>query len=156
MDKKTVDLSDKTFINWDNKKTNLWDVVSGSTAFEPSWFIQNILNERAPSLTFSANKRKAYTTDNTLILCLDRNKRFTQLISLNLTDLSASVKSFNQPFIPDDEFDKTDSNTFLLEDKIIQMRINSEMMILSVKDLDGNEIKTLEALACLLYTSRCV
>ncbi len=98
MDKKSIDLSSKTFIDGENKKTNLWDLVSRGTEFQPSLNIQNILNETPPSLTFSANKRKAYVNGSNLIFTFDENTGFTQVLNFNLNDFSVEQKSYSHFF----------------------------------------------------------
>jgi hypothetical protein len=147
MEKKTIDLSDKRFIDDENIRTDLWSILNVSTAFEPALSIQNILSETPPSLTFSANKRKAYTNNNNLIFTFDNNKNFTQMLNFNLSDFSVSQKSFPQPYLEQTEFNSTDCNSFLLKDKIVQMKINSDKMILSIKDLEGTELKNFSLLA---------
>lgn len=147
MEKKTMDLSDKTFIDRENKRTDLWSILNVSTAFEPALSIQNILSETPPSLTFSANKRKAYTNSNNLIFTFDNNQNFTQLLNFNLSDFSVSQKSFPQPYLEQTDYNSTDCNSFLLKDKIVQMKINSDKMILSIKDLEGTELKNFSLLA---------
>ena len=147
MEKKTIDLTDKTFINWENKKMNLWDMVNEYTEFQPALAIQNMLNETPPSLTFSANKRKAYVNGNSLIFTFDSNRNFTQFLNFNLSDFTVTQKSYAQPYIEPTEYISEDSNSFLLNDKIIQMKLNQNVMHLSIKDLDDNEIKTYSVLA---------
>ncbi|WP_298117998.1 hypothetical protein [Flavobacterium sp.] len=144
MEKKSIDLSDKTFLDYESKKTNLWEIVNEYTSFEPALTIQNIVNETPPSLTFSANKRKAYTKDNNLILTFDNNQNFTQLLNINLSNFSCFQKLYNQPFMVQSEFSSFDSNSFLLNNKIIQMKINSSKMAMTIKDLEGNELKNFE------------
>lgn len=145
MEKKTIDLSDKTFINWENKKVNLWDILNYFTGFQPPLSFQNILNETPPSLTFSANKRKAYVNGSNLIFTFDENKGFTQVLNFNLNDFTVQQKSYTQPFVQETEFGGLESNSFLLNDKIVLMKLNSDVMQLSIKDLEGNELKAYDA-----------
>jgi len=145
MEKKTIDLSDKKFINWENKKVNLWEILNYFTGFQAPLSFQNILNETPPSLTFSANKRKAYVNGSNLIFTFDENKSFTQMLTFNLNDFTVQLKSYTQPYIEETEFSGSESNSFLLNDKIVLMKLNSDVMHLSIKDLEGNELKTYEA-----------
>lgn len=145
MEKKTIDLSDKKFINWENKKVNLWEILNYFTGFQAPLSFQNILNETPPSLTFSANKRKAYVNGSNLIFTFDENKSFTQMLTFNLNDFTVQLKSYTQPYIEETEFSGSESNSFLLNDKIVLMKLNSDVMRLSIKDLEGNELKTYEA-----------
>jgi hypothetical protein len=69
------------------------------------------------------------------------------MLNFNLSDFSVSQKSFPQPYLEQTEFNSTDCNSFLLKDKIVQMKINSDKMILSIKDLEGTELKNFSLLA---------
>jgi hypothetical protein len=146
-EKKIIDLSAKRFLGFDNKTALLWDIIDRGTALEPSLFFQNISNESPPSLVFSSCKRKVYTPGNNIVFTIDISKRFTQLISINLTDFSFFQKSYNQPFVEENlNGSGVDSNSFFTDNKLIQMKLNTEKMLLSIKDLEGNELKSFEIL----------
>ncbi|MBC7525464.1 MAG: hypothetical protein H7239_13630 [Flavobacterium sp.] len=147
MEKKTIDLSDKTFLTWETAKTNLWELVNHLTEFQPTLSFQNILNETPASLTFSANKKKAYVKGNHLIFTFDENKKFTQVLNFDLNNFTVAQKLYSQPYVQETEFGGVESNSFMLDDKIVQMKLNSDIMQLSVKDLEGTELKTFEAVA---------
>lgn len=145
MTKKSIDLSGVKLFGYNNEVNSLWEIVSSSTTIEPPLSFQNISNETPASLAFSANKRKLYTFDNNLVFTFDVCKNFTQTISINLNDFTFVSKSYNQPFILDDEYSVSDSNSYLLKDKIVQIRLNSNDMLIGVKNIDGEEFKTFEA-----------
>lgn len=147
MEKKTIDLSSRNFVSYDNQKISLWEIISEVTDFDNGLSVQNILEETPPSLTFSANKKKAYIRDNHLIFTFDNNKGFTQLININVNDFTYEVKSYTQPYIEPTEFDIAESNSFLLKDRLIQIKLNTQLMYICVKDLAGNELKTFTAFA---------
>lgn len=144
VEKKTIDLTDKTFLDADSKKTSLWKVLNTTTNFETSLSMQTISNDSPPSLIFSAYKRKVYNVDNKLIFSIDTNVNFTQTITIDLSNFSYLTKSYNSPLLVGAEYDVTNSNSFLIDEKIIQTKIISTKMIISVKDLFGTEIKRLE------------
>lgn len=144
LEKKSVDLSNKKFLDNTVKPTLLWNIFNQSTAFEPALSVQNISNDSPPSLTFSANKRKVYTKDDVLIFSIDLNKKFTQLLSINLSNFTTDLKSLNQPYFEETEFEGVDSNSFLTNDKLIQIKLNSQKMVISIKNLDGTEFKNYE------------
>lgn len=146
LDKKSIDLTDKKFLSSETKPKVLWDIFDESTAFESSFFVQDISNESPPSLTLSANKRKVYSQGNSLIFSLDLNSKFTQLLNINLNNFSADLKSYNQPFIEENSYMVAESNSFLSNDKLIQMKLTWEKMIISIKNLDGTEFKKFEVL----------
>jgi hypothetical protein len=152
LDKKSVDLSSKKFLAKNNTFANLWDIVSVSTNFEMPNTFQTISNESPPSLVFSANKRKLYAFENKLSFVLDQNRKFTQTFTIDLNDFSYLVKMFNKPSYPEDlavlnedgQLDPAyyDSNSFLLKDKLVQIKNNSNYITISVKDLEGIELKS--------------
>lgn len=147
LEKKNIDLSNKRFLDSENKSTNLWGVFNEGNAFQPSLTVQNISADSPASLTFSANKKKVYTDGHFLTFTFDNNSNFTQVVKINLSDYSANCKLFNQPIFTVTQYNTVDSNSFLSDDKIIQMKSNSEKMILLVKDLEGNELKSFEIIA---------
>lgn len=140
--KKSLDLSDKTFISWEYKRVTLWDVLNESYDIQPALAIQNILSETPPSLIFSANKRKAYVKDDNLVLTFDNIRSFTQMLTLNLSNFSFSQKSYITPFFDETEFNIPNTNSFLLGDKLIQMKSNPTKMIIEIKDLEDTLIKS--------------
>lgn len=144
IEKKSIDLTEKTFLDSENKKATLWKVLNTSTGFEPPLFIQNISNDSPPSLTFSANKRKVYTAENSLIFTIDSNPNFTQTITVDLSNFSFLTKAHATPLLVGTEYDVNNSNSFIINDRIIQTKIISTKMIICIKDFFGTEIKRLE------------
>ena len=141
--KKSLDLSNKTFISLESKRVTLWDLLNESYDIQPALAIQDILSETPPSLVFSANKRKAYVKDDNLLFTFDNTKSFTQMLTINLSDFTFSQKALTFPFLEETEFNIPSSNSFLLGDKMIQMMSNGNKMIIEIKDFENNEIKSL-------------
>lgn len=147
LEKKTIDLTLKVFYNSENKKTVLWEILNQETNFESELSVQDIFDETPPSLVLSANKRKVYPIENNLIFTFDTNKNYTQFLILNLTDFSVSQKLFTQPYFEETEFNTPESNSFLIDDQLIQLKSNPSRMQISIKNVnDGSEIKSLEVL----------
>jgi hypothetical protein len=153
MDKKTIDLSSKRFLDRNNKVVNLWDIVSKETPSEASFSLQIITNTTLPSLLLNASKRKLYSSENQLIFSLDTNKKFTQTFSINLNDFSISQKVYSQPYFEDKiiAYENTQiddaaqsSNSILHNNLWIQMRADDEVVKFSIKKPSGEEIKNLE------------
>lgn len=142
LEKKSVDLTSKRFLDRNNKTTTLWDLVSSSTSYEGPYSFQTIATETPPSLALSANKHKVYVLGNKLMFTLDDNSRFTQTVTIDLTSFSETTKMFAQPVFPGDNGEVTfDSNSFLLDNKIIQMKNNYDLMKITVKDMEDKPIK---------------
>lgn len=147
-EKKTIDLSGKKFLGKENKVELLWDLLSRGDAYELPFSFKNISNESPPSLVFSSCKRKVYTQGNNVVFTIDISKRFTQLISVNLNDFTFFQKSYNQPYVEEtlSVSGGVDSNSFFTDNQLIQMKLNTEKMLLSIKDLEGNELKSFEVI----------
>ena len=75
---------------------------------------------------------------------MDNNKGFTQIISIDLEQYTASVTSFNQPYVKQNDFLTVDSNSFIVDNHIIQMKSNPNHMVVEIKDFDGNLKKQFE------------
>ncbi len=148
LEKKTIDLTGKKFLGRENKVELLWDLLNRGDAFELPLSFQNISNDSPPSLAFSSRKRKVYTQGNSVVFTIDISKRFTQLISVNLTDFTFFQKSYNQPYVEETLIGNggVDSNSFFIDNNLIQMKLNTEKMLLSIKDLEGNELKSFEVI----------
>ncbi len=153
MDKKTIDLSSKRFLDLNNKVANLWDIISKETPCEGAFYFQTITDKSLPSLVLNANKRKLYGYDNQLIFSLDTNRKFTQTFSVNLNDFSVAQKVYSQPYFedkitqddnPETYYSSQSSTSFLSKNHCIQMRIEDKIVKLSIKKVSGEEIKSLE------------
>lgn len=144
LEKKTIDLTHKKFVNKENRFSNLWTILQEDNAVEKELSFQNISNETPPSLVISSKKRKAYVKNNSIIFTLDSNKSFTQIISINLKQFTASVFSLNQPYVKETDFVFVDSNSFIVDDQIIQMKLNSNLMVIEIKNFEGTLLKKFE------------
>jgi hypothetical protein len=142
--KKTIDLSNKKFINKENKFSTLWDILQEGSSFEKDFTIQGISNETPPSLVLSSSKRKSYLDNNNLLFTFDNNKNYTQIISIDVNQFTASVTSINQPFVRQADISFVDSNSFIIDNKIIQVKLNSNNLIMEIKELNGKSIKQFE------------
>jgi hypothetical protein len=142
--KKTIDLSNNKFINKENKFSTLWDILQEGTTFEKDFSLQGISNETPPSLVLSSSKRKSYLDNNNLILTFDNNKNYTQIISIDVNQFTASVTTINQPFVRQADISFVDSNSFIIDKKIIQIKLNSNNLIMEIKELNGKSIKQIE------------
>lgn len=141
LEKKSVDLTSKRFLNKGDQVTTLWDLISSSTSFESPFSFQTIATETPPSLALSANKHKIYILDNKLMFTLDDNCRFTQTITIDLNDFTTSTKMFTQPIFEGGDVYSYDSNSFLLNGKLIQIKNSSDFMKITLKDMEDHQIK---------------
>jgi hypothetical protein len=126
-------------------RSNLYDTFADDfLPFEPSFSLQKISPESPTSLTDSAKKRKCYYDKKKIIITIDTNNNFTQLINIDLEKYIATGKIIkNTPY---KSFNTTElnSNSFLMEDNLYQIKTSSTKSILSIKDLEDNLIKEYE------------
>ncbi len=133
-----------------NKTNNGNESLNISSIFEKSSFdlnfeepntITKIVNDFPVSLSESAKRRKIYTRKNQLVLTFDVSNKFTDLIFINLDDFLVTIKKTQKPTVEINKQEDIKSNSFILDDNIIQIIACSKQLILSVKDLDGNKVK---------------
>lgn len=143
---KTVDLSRFTFSNSSGNPVNLHTALTEDLS---GFFIQNISNESSPSLALSSKQFKLYTYKNDeIIFTIDINSYSTDVLRINLKNFTADVKSINQPIIARGEYNSLTfkTNSFLIDDKLLQIKTNPEVLFLTISDLDGNLINEFKAL----------
>ncbi len=143
MEKKSVDCSHLQLRDRNNKLVDFWDLYKEKSMFVYHSDIKPILPEIPASLVFSTNKKKVYPVGNSLFFTFNENHYATQTLSFDLTDFSVIQRTFNQPIFPAAQSETYESNSFFVNDKLIQIKVNSGLMKISVSELDGKEVKTL-------------
>jgi len=146
LNEKTLDLSRLQFKSNEGQNVNLYNVL-----FEVfgDQFIQTIHNDSPPSLALSSKKLKVYTYKNDeIIFTFDNNIDFTTILKINLKDFTVYLKSIEQLKITQHEsdFSFAKSNSFLIDDKILQIKTNPNVLYLTVSDQNGNKINQYETL----------
>lgn len=148
LSEKTIDFEKCNFYLSNFKKSNLYGLLSENLLpFENAFSLQRIVAESPSSLTFSSKKRKCYINKNNFIVSIDTNTSYSQLITINLLDFTYNEKIFKQPFILRAEFATISANSFLIEDKLFQIKLNEDVMYLIIKDLDDNLLKEYKTFA---------
>lgn len=146
LNEKSLDLSRLQFKSNEGQNVNLYNVI-----FEVfgEQFIQTIHNDSPPSLALSSKKLKVYTYKNDeIIFTFDNNTDSTTILKINLKDFTVYLKSIEQPKIAQHEsdFSFAKSNSFLIDDKILQIKTNPNVLFLTVSDQNGNRINQYETL----------
>ncbi|WET00766.1 hypothetical protein [Flavobacterium sp. YJ01] len=86
------------------------------------------------------SKSKLYTLPNRLILTLDQSLRKTQLFDINLNNLEIKEKTFLQPI---GQKNPKKSNSYYHENKLYQINVNPEQLLLDIKDYESeSSLKT--------------
>lgn len=149
LNEKIVDLSHLKFKNSSNQNVLLYNVLIGGDPFNPSIQMEHISNESQPSLALSSKEFKIYTyKKDEIILTLDNNTSSTDILKINLNDFTASLKSIEQPKIAQDASDLnfTKSNSFLIDDAILQIKTNPSVLFLTISNQNGNRINQYKTL----------
>ena len=146
LNEKMVDLTKFQFRNKDGQNVNLYNVLF--EVFEEH-FIQTIHNDSPPSLAFSSKKLKAYAYKNDeIIFTFDNNTDQTTILKINLNNFTPTLKSIDQPKITQSssDFSIPKSNSFLIDDKILQIKTNPSFLFLTISDQNGNKINEFKTL----------
>jgi hypothetical protein len=141
---KPLDTSRFQFYGNDYVPSNLFDILKTNLLpFEAPFSLKKIESEIPISLVQSANKRKCYYNDNQITITIDTNNDFTQLIFIDLLNYKITEKTITKPKIKWEGEGIADfnSNSFLINDKLIQIKSSSDKFILTLKDLEEKLIK---------------
>ena len=144
IDKKSVDFSKTTFLNYKNKETTLYELLlPNNSALKGGPIISNskkiadvvkidtkILNP----IDITAGLSKLYLYKNKVLLTLDQNEQLTQLISINLNTFQKGVFQIKKPFY-EIEKNKKKTNSFICNDKIFMIATTKDKFTFMVKNL---------------------
>lgn len=146
LEERTIDLTGFKFYTSDYQKTTLYGMLEESFfATEAPFSLQKITPENPTSLVQSSKRRKCYSIENTIVLSFDSNIDYTQLITLDLDKFKANEKFIKKPFIGYTKRNEINSNSFLIDHQLFQIKCSSNQLILTIKDLEDNLVKSYEA-----------
>lgn len=146
LEEKIIDMTGFRFFKSDYQKTTIYGVLDESYyATELPFSLQKITPENPTSLVESSKRRKCYSIGNTIVLTFDSNIDYTQLITLDLDKFNANEKFIQKPYINYTQRYELNSNSFLIDNHLYQIKSSSSQLILTVKDLEDNLIKSYEA-----------
>jgi hypothetical protein len=145
LEEKIIDLTGFKFYKSNYQKTTVYGMF-GEYHFNSDlpFSVQKINPENPTSLVESSKKKKCYSIGKTIILTFDNNIDYTQLITLNLESFTAIEKFVKKPPIAGDRL-YLNSNSFLIDDKLYQIKSTSNQLIFTIKDLEDNLIKSYKA-----------
>jgi len=135
---KDIDLSSTRFYH----RADLYETFLESfMPFETPFSLEKINSKTPVSLVESAKKRKCYIENNQLIITIDTNQNYTQLIEIDLVTYKATSKTILQT--PFKNFNTTNVkfNSFYLDSKIYQVKSSPNKFYMTIKDLNGNLLK---------------
>ncbi|MDD5150136.1 MAG: hypothetical protein PHC28_06580 [Flavobacterium sp.] len=139
-----IDISNFKLLNYYNNPTTLYKSIG---SFYGTFAIKNftVIDSKSNiSLIEASSKTKLYIKENQLIFTFDISKSVTQILNVNLKDFTANVNHIATPLIGAslESITEMESNSFLIDDKLFQFKITSELEIITIKTLDGQLIKT--------------
>lgn len=149
---KIISLEGFHFFKSNYTKTNLYGVMEQNLLpFEAPFSLENITVENPTSLTNAAKKRKCYFNKKEIVITIDTNPDYTQVLILDLEKFSATekiIRSFIIPNISDSGYRvHIVSNSFFIDNKLYQIKSSSDEFHFTIKDLESNTIKEFSATA---------
>lgn len=144
LEKKSIDCDDITFRYWNNTKASLHKILKSpdGTPIDGGKLL-TIIDEYIPySINSTSELNKLYLKDNKLVLTLDGNKDYTQILTIDITNWSKKFTGFIKPKINSIGYGRK-SNSFLFEDKYFGLTLFKDTLKMEVKDLlSKNLLKT--------------
>lgn len=129
------------FFTSDYKKSDLYAAFAESLLpFEAPFSLQNITVESPTSLIDAAKKRKCYFNNKQIVITLDTNIDFTQVLLIDLQSFTATEKMVKKQFLVGDR-NFLNSNSFYFDNKLYQLKTSSGIIYFTIKDLEDNLIK---------------
>ncbi|PXY40050.1 hypothetical protein DMB65_14775 [Flavobacterium cheongpyeongense] len=129
------------FFTSDYKKSDLYEVFAENLLpFESPFSLENITIENHTSLTKAAKKRKCYLNNKQIVITVDTNIDFTQVILIDLNNFTATEKMVKKPYLVGNRT-FLNSNSFYFDNKLYQIKTSSGSFYFTIKDLEDNLIK---------------
>lgn len=129
---KSLELTGFRFFTSDYEKTTFAGLVQSAV---------KINTDSPTSLVTSKAKNKLYALPGRIALTIDGNNDYTQVVTINIADFTAKEKFIKKTYVPFTERAELNSNSFLLGDKLYQVKTSSSKISLTIKDLEDNLIK---------------
>jgi hypothetical protein len=145
---KSIDLKMFRFYNSLYSANNLYEVFEENLLpFEEPFSLKMIDINSPNSVTDSAKRRKCYLEEKNLIITLNTNFDFTQVLTIDLETFTCTNKYIKQEELPFRETNELIGNSFLIDKKLFQIKSSPNRLIYSIRDLDNNLIKKYDLLA---------
>lgn len=141
MDKNVVDCNHMRFLDIQQQRNNFYDLCKEKSMVVYHAEIKNISDETQASLVLSAQKSKAYIFDEKIVYTFDSNKNSTQALTVNLSDFKVSQRMYGMPSLSE-LGDSSESNSLLINDVLIQMKVKDNLLQMTIKDLDNGLLKS--------------
>lgn len=129
---------DKQFKDKLGKSQNLYSIMNGTN---PSYLIpiSKIKQGTPVSLKLASQANKMYTSDDGVIFTLDYNKETTCSITLDYPNFDPIIDTYDKPTLPE-YFGYEVGNSYLLNNTIYHIIVNSDHLKLSVSDTESKTL----------------
>lgn len=144
---KQLDLTEKSFLNYEGTRVSLSDLLSEETRLQPAFQVQKISDEMPPSLVLGAKSRKVYVDGEDFIFTFDNYDAATQVFKINTTDFNVKQYLLPQKFVVkpiSDTYYPLPASSFYINKKIIQLKSDVASLHITVRPLEGEIIKHFE------------
>jgi hypothetical protein len=147
---KIISLEGFHFFKSNYTKSNLYGVLEQNLLpFEAPFSLENITVENPTSLTNAAKKRKCYFNKKQIVITIDTNPDYTQVLLLDLVKFTAVEKIIKSPSISKMSSSGypvyINSNSFFIDNKLYGIKSSSNEFYFTIKDLEDNVIKQYSA-----------
>ena len=141
--KNIVDCEEITFRDWDGSKINLYDLMVTKMPLSQNLAIPlSVMDSKIPySINNTSKLNKLYYFDDKLLLTLDINKDYTQILSINTNTWGKNYDGFIKPNIQSKASGFTKkSNSFLFDGKFFAVTLYANKLKLEIKDIYTKEL----------------
>ncbi len=139
-----INLSTYRFFDRDYQQQNLDQVLKYSFALEKAGYepfeLEQIDLSSPNPISLTSNKKKFYIENNILTITLDHNANYTDLIRIDLTNNSTEQLHITKPLIKSESIFELNSNSFLHQNHLVQLKTSTKKLFLTIKDLKGDVI----------------
>ncbi|WP_075343544.1 hypothetical protein [Tenacibaculum agarivorans] len=134
MERTPINLTQTKFITNSNKDAKITNLLRNKDEE-----VKEIDTDLPNTIELVGDRTKMYVRDNTIVFTFDQNNAITQILTINLDDLSASKKTFEKPL---DQIKNTrkKSNSFINGDKIFLVSNTKDVLVLNIADYTTGEV----------------
>lgn len=130
MKEKFIDFSEFKIVDTKSKPLKLWSVFNENP-------LEKIQVDELNSLVYSASKAKFYVLKDKIILALDHTVSETHIFEINLQNYKVVEKKIAQEPLKNGA---GKSNSFLSDNKLYQLKVNSDELLFTVKNYTSGEV----------------
>jgi hypothetical protein len=140
-----IDLSAMVFYSAMENPITLYEIIGKYGGMFIPKSLPFIEKDSNLNLLVGMAERKLYLSNNKLVFTFDLNKNYTQVLKIDLNGFAASSKNYDTPVfdgVGSDGIAFVKTNSFFIDDKLIQFKVNSEKEVITVKNMAGEILNT--------------